>query len=77
LANQKHVLGTHNMFFHAHIKTITFVKISILVILRFQRPPDLPKAHVLGLLDMFLHASMKTITFVKTCILVILRYQPT
>jgi hypothetical protein len=35
--NQEHLLGLHGMFLHARAKTITFIEMSILVILYSQR----------------------------------------
>lgn len=57
-----------------HDRGITFVEMSILVILRFHRPPANLRP-LLEPLDIFLYACVKTITFVKVSILVILRFQ--
>jgi hypothetical protein len=37
LANLRRVLGTHDIFLQARVKSITFVELNILVILHFRR----------------------------------------
>ena len=37
-ANLQYILGPQNMFYHVHVKTITFVKMGIFLILHFGHP---------------------------------------
>lgn len=57
-----------------HDRVITFVEMSILVILCFYCPLANLRPF-LESLDMFLYAYAKTITFIKMSILVILRFR--